>query len=115
MDLLQLLAGAMFGGGQPQRRAPSAAERDFPGRTNYGVPEDDMIDSPMGYMTPHQYNGLAPVMQGTMQRTQNPQFQHTPFSEGTNIQGNQFDARMNPQLAFGRLQQGINPQRKRNR
>lgn len=38
----------------------SFAQRDFPGRTNYGVPEDNMIDTPQGYITPQQYNQLAP-------------------------------------------------------
>lgn len=32
------------------------AQRDFPGRTNYGVPEDNMIDTPGGYITREQYN-----------------------------------------------------------
>ena len=34
--------------------APS--QRDFPGKTNYGVPQDNMIDTPGGYITPQQYD-----------------------------------------------------------
>lgn len=34
------------------------AQRDFPGRTNYGVPEDNMIDTPQGYVTAEQYNQM---------------------------------------------------------
>ena len=39
---------------QGPRMTPS--QRDFPGRTNYGVPEDDMIDTPNGYITGPQYD-----------------------------------------------------------
>jgi len=34
----------------------SPAQRDYPGRTNYGVPEDNMIDTPQGYITRQLYN-----------------------------------------------------------
>ena len=34
--------------------APS--QKDFPGRTNYGVPQDNMIDTPGGYITRQQYD-----------------------------------------------------------
>lgn len=41
----------------PQARGYQApAQRDFPGRTNYGVPQDNMIDTPQGYVTREQYN-----------------------------------------------------------
>ena len=44
----------------------------------------------------------------------NPQFQQTPGSEGTAIQGRQFDPRLNPQGALQpRLQQTYDPQRLR--
>ena len=39
-----------------QAAQQTPAQRDFPGRTNYGVPEDNMIDSPQGYITRQQYN-----------------------------------------------------------
>lgn len=32
------------------------SQRDFPGKTNYGVPQDDMIDTPGGYITRQQYD-----------------------------------------------------------
>lgn len=37
-----------------KQQTPS--QRDYPGRTNYGVPEDNMIDTPQGYITPQQYD-----------------------------------------------------------
>lgn len=34
----------------------SPAQAQYPGRTNYGVPEDNMIDTEMGYLTDDQFN-----------------------------------------------------------
>lgn len=49
-------------GGASRRMTPS--QRDFPGETNYGVPEDNMIDTKMGYIQPQQYDQLVNSSQG---------------------------------------------------
>lgn len=34
------------------------SDRDYPGKTNYGVPEDNMIDTANGYVTRGQYDQM---------------------------------------------------------
>ncbi len=46
---------------QPQKKQMTLSQRDFPGRTNYGVKEDNMIDTPNGYITAQQYDQLTPA------------------------------------------------------
>ena len=75
MFLRDRLMELLGGGEQPQRQMKQAkpmravaqgvargavtpAQRDFPNKTNYGVAEDNMIDTPEGYITPQQYNAL---------------------------------------------------------
>lgn len=43
----------------PMKQYMQPAQRDFPGKTNYGVPQDNMIDTPNGYITPEQYNAQS--------------------------------------------------------
>jgi len=50
------LQNAELGGEYMPAQPISPAQRDFPGRTNYGVPEDDMIDTPRGYVSHAEYN-----------------------------------------------------------
>lgn len=91
MDFLTALSG-LFGGNQPyaQRATPMSsqrtpAERDFPGRTNYGVPQDNMIDTPNGYVTPAQYNLMRhPRPQGIPM--QEPRLTGIPMGQNPNIQ-----------------------------
>lgn len=94
------LQSSTDGGGSYQ----TPAMRDFPGRTNYGVPEDNMIDTPIGYISPQAYNSLGPIPIGNpAQQTIHPQYQITPGSEGSAIQGKQYGAP---------IQGGVDPQRK---
>lgn len=79
-------------GAQPSQ---TPAQRDFPGRTNYGVPEDNMIDTPSGYVKPEQYNAMkrfrvqpdSPEQQlrYRLQMPQRPQFKR--FEDGSMIMG----------------------------
>lgn len=67
-------------------------QKDFPGRTNYGVPEDNMIDTRMGYMKPEQYDQVMnsargergymnPVQGGgSLYRPQQPTMQSQQFN-----------------------------------
>jgi hypothetical protein len=50
--------GALQGMGQSRLVRPTQAPSDrfFPGNTNFGVPQDNMIDTSMGYMTPPQFD-----------------------------------------------------------
>jgi hypothetical protein len=50
--------GALQGMGQSRLVRPTQAPSDrfFPGNTNFGVPQDNMIDSSMGYLTPPQFD-----------------------------------------------------------
>ncbi len=127
-ELQEMLRQRLGMGAQPNTYggASSAAQRDFPGQTNYGVPEDNMIDTPDGYISREQYDQLDPVRQFGIsanpqmrqsiqrvpgQRMVNPQFQQSRGSEGTAIQGRQYDPRLNPQGARQpRLQNAVNPQ-----
>jgi len=56
---------ALQGMGQSRLVRPTQAPSDrfFPGNTNFGVPQDNMIDTSMGYMTPPQFDQ---VMNGAM-------------------------------------------------
>lgn len=45
-----------FAGTQQKARPMTPSQRDYPGRTNYGTPQDNMIDTPGGYVTPEQYD-----------------------------------------------------------
>ena len=61
---------AIVGGGEPQGLKASAkgagmgamasrqtpSQRDYPGRTDYGTPQDNMIDQMGGYVTRQQYD-----------------------------------------------------------
>lgn len=69
----------------------------FPGRTNYGVPQDNMIDTSMGYLTNDQFNQGAT---GRLQRQSNPMDMdtipgnytfpgRTGYFQGSNPFGNQ--------------------------
>lgn len=60
MGFLDKLLGALGAGGAGAvaggMPAQSRSQRDFPGQTNYGVPEDNMIDQMGGYVTRQQYD-----------------------------------------------------------
>lgn len=53
----------------PMKPYANPAQPQFPGRTNYGVPQDNMIDTSMGYLTNDQFNQGAT---GRLQRQSNP-------------------------------------------
>lgn len=47
------------------RRPINPAQQMYPGSTNYGVPQDNMIDTSMGYLTNDQFNqGYTGQLQG---------------------------------------------------
>lgn len=62
------------------------AQMYYPGRTNYGVPQDNMIDTSMGYITPEQFNQ---AMSGRLQRQVNPMGYTPGYNQEvyTNLQG----------------------------
>ncbi len=48
--------GANFYEDNTFSRFDTPANKFYPSRTNYGVPEDEMIDTSMGYLSPDQFN-----------------------------------------------------------
>lgn len=54
-----------------QYMQPNRAAGDYPNRTNYGVPQDNMIDTPNGYVTDEQYNRQAQVPPQPIQQRSN--------------------------------------------
>jgi hypothetical protein len=51
-------------------QSPQPSQKYFPNRTNYGVPEDNMIDTSMGYLNDDQFNqGMSGRFQGTVNPT----------------------------------------------
>jgi len=78
---------------QPREKMPyhqglqvqTPSQRDYPGRTNYGVPQDNMIDTPQGYITRQQYDrtqGRPPLQVVPAQGVQDSTETFAPFPQG---------------------------------
>ena len=82
---------------QAIQQTPS--QRDYPGRTNYGVPEDNMIDTPNGYVTTQQYDQMqSPQLRVQQNRGMQPAALQYEDDYTPDLALNQTYTQGNPQL-----------------